>query len=133
MYFTYLQDYFHPSLQKQTVVIWGTGHITVCSRPKYTATYIDIFRIYIQPLLIHWEVHLCQNGRSLQPPLQLSDEHGVWKRTCTRLTQAQIICTCISVKDIMFLFCWKEREWLTLNHLRWWSHSVSSCQLLSNS
>lgn len=58
------------SLQKQTVVIWGTGHITVCSRPKYTATYIDIFRIYIQPLLIHWEVHLCQNGRSLQPPLQ---------------------------------------------------------------
>lgn len=58
------------SLQKQTVVIWGTGHITVCSRPKYTATYIDIFRIYIQPLLIHWEVHLCQNGRSLRPPLQ---------------------------------------------------------------
>lgn len=58
------------SLQKQTVVIWGTGRITVCSRPKYTATYIDIFRIYIQPLLIHWEVHLCQNGRSLQPPLQ---------------------------------------------------------------
>lgn len=59
------------SLQKQTVVIWGTGRITVCSRPiKYTATYIDIFRIYIQPLLIHWEVHLCQNGRFLQPPLQ---------------------------------------------------------------